>query len=177
MRTRLGRSVRFSLTLFCVAVSVGMLAAEVSARGRGGGGRSRPNVSRGGPASHGSMRPSRSPGGSGRRPGQTRPAGSRRDPRGGARDTRRDRVDDRREFRSDRAEFRQDVRSERREWYEDRWRRRVGASLTLATFRSLSCSTTIVVVGNVAYHRCGTDYYRRYVHGGSVTYVVVVAPN
>ncbi len=177
MRTRPGRSVWLSLTLFCVALSVGLLAAEVSARGRGGGGRSRPNVSRGGPASHGSMRPSRSPGGSGRRPVQTRPAGNRRGPRGGVRDTRRDRVDDRREFRSDRAEFRQDVRSERHEWYEDRWRHDVGARLTLATYRSLSCSTTVIVVDKVAYYRCGTDYYRRYVHGGSVTYVVVVAPN
>ena len=172
MRTRLGRSVRLSLTLFCVALSVGLLAAEVSARGRGGGGRSRPNVSRGGPASHGSMRPSRSPGGSGRRSVQTRPAGSRRPVH-----IRRDRVDDHREFRSDRAEFRQDVRSERREWYEDRWRYNVGARLTLATYRSLSCRTTVIVVDRVAYYRCGTDYYRRYVHGGSVTYVVVVAPN
>lgn len=167
MRTRLGRSVWLSLILFCVALSIGLLAAEVGARGRGGGGRgggrSRPNVSRGGPASHGSMRPSRSPGGSVRRPDQAGRAGNRRDAR--------------REVRSDRAEFRSDRRSERREWYEDRWRRRVGASLTLATFRSLSCHTTVVVVGNVAYHRCGTDYYRRYVYGGGVTYVVVVAPN
>jgi hypothetical protein len=113
------------------------------------------------------MRPSSSPGRSGSRPNR---ADNRRDARSEVRDNRRDRAGERREVR-------RDVRGERREWYEDRWKRRVGARLTYATYRSLTCSSTVVVVDGVAYHRCGPNWYRRYAHGGSVTYVVVVSPN
>jgi hypothetical protein len=91
--------------------------------------------------------------------------------------SRPNRADNRRDRAGERREVRRDVRSERHEFYEDRWRRRVGARLTYATYRSLSCSSTVVVVDGVAYHRCGPNWYRRYAHGGSVTYVVVVSPN
>jgi hypothetical protein len=158
----MSRRLRLAIAIAFAVLCVGLLAAEVGARGRGGGGR--PNVSRGGPASHGSMRGGHSPG------------RSRNDRADNRRDHASERREVRRDVRSERREVRRDVRSERHEWYEDRWKRRVGARLTHATYRTLSCSSTIVVIDGVAYHRCGPNWYRRYVHGGSVTYVVVVAP-
>jgi hypothetical protein len=68
------------------------------------------------------------------------------------------------------------VRDDRRDWYDDRYRRRVGVSLTYATFRSLSCTSTTVIVGGVTYYRCGADWYSRAYTGGNVTYIVVTAP-
>jgi len=167
MRARwFGRRLRFSLCVLAAALSIGLLAAEVGARGPGAGGRARPNVSRGGPASHGSMRPSKSSPPKGERAGRP----ERR------RDAGRERQEARREVRRDRAEFRQDVAHERREWYEDRRALRAGARLSLATYRSFSCRTVIAIIDDVVYHRCGSEWYRRYVHGGTVTYVVVIAP-
>ena len=95
--------------------------------GPGGAGRSRPNVSRRGPASYGSIRQSGS--------------------------------------------F-----SEGGEPAEQRGRRRVGASLTAASFRALTCTPTIVAVRSVTYYSCAGSWYRRYYQKGAVTYVVVNAP-
>jgi hypothetical protein len=179
---------------------------------------SRGNVSRGGPASHGSMRQSRpSTGGgsfgSGGR-GSSRPStqpsrqGSqqgRQDNRGDGQqgrqdnagdrqgnrddrfdqgqDNRDDRFDQRQDNVSDRTEFRQDAYKEhggyynnRNEFYENRWKWAVGATLTAATIGALSCTRTTVVVGNVTYTQCGTHWYQPQYAGGNVTYIVVNAP-
>lgn len=68
-----------------------------------------------------------------------------------------------------RKDFRDDVR-------RDRWRWRVGTSLTAAAFRNMSCRSEVIVIGNVTYYRCGTGWYRRAYSGGTVTYIVVEAP-
>jgi hypothetical protein len=68
------------------------------------------------------------------------------------------------------------VRDDRRDWYDDRYRyhRRVGVSISFATFNTLSC-TTVYVDGATFYH-CDSDWYTRAYHGGNVTYIVVNAP-
>ena len=156
----------------CAVAMLAFLAADAAARGRGGGGGGRGgggggrgNISRGGPASYGSMRSGRSSmggGGSFERP-STRP-GDRPSTRPGDRpstrpadrpgaepggnvdqrqDQRNDRYDDRQDNRNDRyddrrrgtAEYRGE-RSEMHEFYEDRWRYRVGASMSHTNWRS-----------------------------------------
>ena len=82
---------------------------------------------------------------------------------------------------SERQEFRQDAWDEYGyhnydEWYEDRWKYAMGASLTAATFRSLSCTMKDVSVAGVSYYQCGPTWYQRAYSGGSTTYVVVIAP-
>ncbi len=199
-----------------------LLAAEVMARGRGGGGRggfsrggggvgggrSSPNFSRSGPASGGSFGRGGSysrPGGSYSRPGGgfgsdlggglgTGPGGSIQQPgrpsdvdrpsAGDPPSERQDRWDDRQDRATDRQEHRQDMQKEYYEdhhysygeFYEDQWKYTVGASLTMATFRSLSCTTTTVVVGSVTYYSCGGTWYNRAYSGGNVTYIVVDSP-
>ena len=141
-----------------------LVAFQVEAQRRGGGGRT--SVSRSGPASTGSIR------------------GDRHRQRGSAQHqrqaSRRDVQRDRREFKQDaardRREFRQDVHQERREYYEDRWRRQRARAITAATFRSLNCARTTVIVNGVTYYRCGTTWYNPAYQGGSVTYVIVTAP-
>jgi hypothetical protein len=63
------------------------------------------------------------------------------------------------------------------EYYEDRWKYAVGASLTAATYRSLTCTPTTVIVGSVTYYQCGSTWYQRGYSGGSTTYVVINAPS
>ncbi len=130
--------------------------------GRSGGGR---NISRNSPARGGSVQGRRAYGGS--------PQASRRGGRSGRRH------DERRDVRSERREVRHDVRSEIREfneWHEDRWRFRVGMSLTMAAFRALSCASSAIVVDGVTYYHCGPTWYSRAYTDGNVTYVVVNPP-
>jgi len=87
-----------------------------------------------------------------------------------------DRQDYQKNAREDRQEFAENQFDERAEWYDDRWRFAVGASLTAATFSSLSCVSTTVIVGGVTYHRCDNSWYSRAYSGGNVTYIVVNAP-
>lgn len=125
----------------CAVVLLALPALETDARGRGGGGR-RANVSRAGPASHGSVRHHNRHG-----------AGA---PRRGA--------------------ARREVRSERHEYWEDRRRRRIGATLTVATYRALTCEPITVIANGVTYYGCAGDWYTRRVYSGTVTYVVVTTP-
>ena len=79
----------------------------------------------------------------------------------------------------ERMEFRQGAYNEHHqygEWYENRAAFAIGATLTMATFSAMSCTTTTVVVTGVSYYRCGTGWYNRAYSGGNVTYVVVGAP-
>ncbi len=79
--------------------------------------------------------------------------------------------------RSQSSNKRKDVRDDRRDWYDDRRRRRIGTSLTISAFRSLSCTSSRIYVGGVTYYRCGHEWYSRAYHGGNVTYVIVTAPS
>ncbi len=196
------------------------LAADVVARGRGGrgGGRS-PNISRGGPASHGSFRTgggsyggsrqsyrggsggsrpatgagrttaptersgrvgdSQTATGPGRSSAPTERSGDPGDREGQREEAREDRQDYRDSAREDRQDYADDVRGEyqeHEEWYEDRWKRAVGASLTVSAFRSLQCASSTVVVNGVTYYNCGSSWYQRGYSGGNVTYVVVGPP-
>ena len=167
--------------------------------GRGGGGFSRPNISRSGPASGGSFRGggrsygggSRGYGGSYGNANRTAPsqrpsrqvANDRPRTRDDRPDNRNDRLDDRQDFRQDNIENRQDYRDkvrkeykEHEEWYEDRWRYMVGSSITVATFRTMTCQTNVVVINNITYYNCSGTWYNRAYSGGSVTYVVVNTP-
>jgi hypothetical protein len=105
---------------------------------------------------------------------------NRSDNRDNRSDNRNDRYDDRRDDRNDRyddrKEFRDDRYDDRREFYDDRWRYAVGASLTVASFRALTCASRTVVVNGISYYGCGPTWYNRAYSGGAVTYVVVTAP-
>jgi hypothetical protein len=119
--------------------------------------------------------------------------GERGDRRDDRQENRDERWDDRQDMRDDRQDFREDAREDRQDfledihddhhdrydyddYWEDRWRFAVGASITAAAFRSLTCATSSVVVNGVTYYNCGPTWYRRGYGGGSVTYVVVNAP-
>ena len=134
----------------------------------------------------------------GSRDARTDRQGDRSDSRGDRQGDREDRSDDRQENRGDRQDDRQDFLEDARDdrqdfvedihddhhdyydhddFYEDAWRYHVGASIAAATFRSLTCTTTTVVVNGVTYYNCGPTWYNRGYGGGSVTYVVVNAPS
>jgi hypothetical protein len=113
-----------------------------------------------------------------RRPDE-RPS-ERPDERPGDRE-RGDRYEDRQDNMQDRREFRQNAWQEYGyrdydEWYEDRWKYAMGASLSVTTFRALTCQPTVVLVGSVSYYQCASTWYRRTYMQGSTTYVVVSAP-
>ncbi len=131
---------RGTFVALCTLILIALPALETDARGRGGGRRA--NVSRSGPASHGSAR-------------------------------HHNRHHDRARKR---GAVRRENRSERREYWEDRRRRRIGATLTVATFRALSCQPTTIIVDGVAFYSCGGGWYNRRVYSGAVTYVIVTAP-
>jgi hypothetical protein len=129
--------------------------------------------------SQGDRRPSQGD----RRPGQ----GDRNDRYDDRQDNRNDAREDSQDYRTDAREDRQQQRNIARseyqehhhgysEFYEDRWKYAVGASLTAATFRTLSCTPTTVIVGGVSYYQCGSTWYNRGYSGGSTTYVVINAP-
>lgn len=150
------------LALLALSAGVILVVAEV-AEARRGGGRAA-GISRSGPAASGSVRGNR---------GDTR-----RDVREERRDTKRDireeRNDTRKDIREERRDFREDVYDDRRRAHR-RWR--VGRILSAATFRSLTCHTTIIVVDGVTYYHCDNYWYTRAYSGGSVTYVIVEAPS
>lgn len=52
----------------------------------------------------------------------------------------------------------------------------VGTMINAATYSSLSCTPTTVVVGGVTYSQCGSAWYQPTYSGGDVTYVVVNPP-
>lgn len=158
-------------------LAVTMIPPDAMAERRGGGG------VRSGPAAHGRVITS---------PGRSRPSAAqpshrsragerrqdvRREGRDDRRDARREVRDERRDVRREIREERRDVRREVHEWHEDRWRRRIGASLTAATFRALTCAPTVVIIGSVHYYSCGVNWYRRTYVGSSATYVVVAPPS
>ncbi|MDB4433493.1 hypothetical protein N9166_02020 [bacterium] len=101
-------------------------------------------------------------------------------------DNRQDRFDDRQDLQrdrwDDRQDFREDVYDDHHGWhghhgfYDDAWKYALGATLTVATFRALTCATQTFVVNGVTFYNCGPTWYNRAYAGGSVTYVVVNAP-
>jgi len=161
---KITRRIPYLLVSFTALIMLSALTAEFADAkpgGRGGG------AKRSGPASSGSVR------GGHRNNAQDR--------RSNRRDNKQDRNQNRRENRQDRGQNRREnrgnVRDERREWHEDRWRRHRARHITRAAFRSLSCRSTVIVVGNVTYYSCGGTYYERVYQGGEVVYVVVTAPS
>jgi hypothetical protein len=108
---------------------------------------------------------------------------NRSDNQGDRQDNRNDRWDDRSDRMDDRQDFRQEAYDDHHGWghghhefYDDAWKYAVGASLTAATFRALTCASRTVVVNGVSYYNCGPTWYNRAYSGGSTTYVVVNAP-
>ena len=149
-----------------------VLARKAGGGARGGGA----GMSRIGPAASGSVRTPR-------RATPARQSETRRDVRDQRRDLKRDVRDTRRDVKQDVRDTRRDVRDElrdvqrdHREWHEDRWKRRTGAALTRAAFRSLSCTSNIIIVSGVTYYRCGGTWYRRAQQSGDVVYIVVTQP-
>jgi hypothetical protein len=110
---------------------------------------------------------------SSRQDGRTDRTGERQDGRTDRQDNRQDGMKDR---QNNRQEHYEDHHYNYGEYYEDRWKYAMGASLTMATFRALSCTTTTVVAGNVTYYGCGGSWYNRAYSGGTTTYIVVNAP-
>jgi hypothetical protein len=130
-------------------------------------------VSRRGPAAHGSVRAS----------GPQRATGSRQDRRRDAHDNRRDarkdvhddRKDARKEVRDDRRDVRREVHEHHERW--DRRRRlRIGSTLSIAAFRSLTCRPTVIVAGGVTYYSCDNYWYNQAYRGAEIVYIVVSPP-
>ena len=71
---------------------------------------------------------------------------------------------------------RHERRHERHEFYDDRWKRRGGALLTTAAYRSLACKRNAVIGRSVIYWTCGSTWYRRINVEGELMYVVVERP-
>jgi len=119
-------------------------------------------------------------GGQNNRPGE-RPGdqGDRQDNRNDRQDNRNDQQDNRNDRQDNRNEAweHHDSHHGYSEFYEDRWKYAVGASLTAATFRSLTCTPTTLIVNGVGYYQCGPTWYQRAYSGGSTTYVVINAPS
>ena len=140
------------LVLLCALFLLLLPYLEADAQRRGGGrsggtgGGHRPNVSRHGPAGHGSVHHAHHRGGSRRGYNRGYAAGAHH------------------------------AHHEAHEYYEDRRRARIGAAVTVAAFRALTCTPTTVYVNGVSYYRCGNDWYNRQAQGTSVTYVVVTTP-
>jgi hypothetical protein len=132
------------------ALSITYIAADTDALAKS---RKSSGFSRSGPASHGSVHTKR----------------------GDRRDTRRDHGDNRGERRERRGDVREE-RRERHEWYDDRWKRRVGASLTIAAFRALTCRPTTIILNGISYYSCGTGWYQKAYQGTRVVYVIVNPP-
>lgn len=186
--------------LSVVLVVLLFVVAEVEARrGGGGGGRGGGrSFSRSGPASHGSVRTHRAPSsqrtvnrssmpdrgaaqnnlqGNRANQGNRENQGNRDDLKDRRDEVREDRQQHREDAREDRQDYADDVRDDREDWYDDRYHRRVGGVLTVSAFGSLSCASSTVIVNNVTYYRCGSDWYSRAYSGGNVTYIVVDAPS
>jgi hypothetical protein len=183
--------------IFAVILVLGMSSAEAWARGRGGRGGARPraNVSRTGPARHGSYGHNRSATQpqrdtrqardfEDRRPQQqaaTEPTKTRRsevdrkrasDSNFGREQTRenaRDRQDDRRDRYDDRRDY-------RRNYYEDRARYYRGARYSAVWWGQSCTTTTIVVSGNYTYYKCENAWFSRTYYSGELVYTVVDAP-
>jgi len=184
------------LSIFIMLI---FIAIDTDARGRGGGGRGGHSMSRGGGHSGGFSRSSASSHGSMRGRSASRPSAGRSSSRDrGGRDrpeTRPDRPDrgdnisDRQNDRQDAARDRQndrqdaarDIHDDREDWYDDRRRRVataivIGSVISAASWNSMSCARTSVVVDGITYWSCDGAWYQSSYSGGSVTYVVVDAP-
>jgi hypothetical protein len=118
-------------------------------------------------------------------------------------DARTDRTEVRQENRTDRAQGRQEAaRDISDDWhggyyggaYYDHWddwhpwgyvaagaavvagAYAVGTMINAATYSTLACTPTTVVVGGVTYSQCGSTWYQPTYSGGDVTYIVVNPP-
>jgi hypothetical protein len=183
------------LACFGLFLMVFLLAADVTARGRGGGGGGRGGggfsrggggfnrggggLNRGGGSN--TRRPSpnvsrRGPasGGTFGRDGERRDGGDRTKPRQQSVDP------EQREEAKKRVDKRQKNRNEHYndhdEYYEHRGYYGVGTTITVVTYDSLSCTPTSSMVGGVTYYSCGGTWYSRVYSGGSVNYLVVDPP-
>jgi len=189
--------------ILALCVHLVMPAGDAWARGRGGAGRARHNVSRAGPAGGGSFRrehrPARERGDERRAPDRSlrsnpsdRPERERRDaPRATERERRRSYDDDRRRDdrpRDDRQDRRddyrdddreppgQDYREDRRDRYSDRRAFARGTTYSAVWYSSQSCSDDAVVVDGYSYYSCSGSWFGRTYYGGEVIYTVVDAP-
>ena len=108
---------------------------------------------------------------------------ARQDVRNQRSGSRQDAVDNRQDYRSD-------VRKDRQDHVDDRWdnhyryRRRaafatgvaVGAVASSNYVTNLSCTPTVVVVNNMTYYNCNSNWYTRGNVSGNVVYIVATVP-
>jgi len=191
MNITTGKSVLTVLAIALVCL-VTIDFAEAQRRGGGGGARgggmSRGGgMHRGGAAASGSMQRSRA------RP-QSRDYGSRNKdfsrenrptqrPEQGQReqrdqqdrddryDQRQDNIDRRQDNIDERQDFAKDVHNERKEWYEDNWRRG-GTYISVSSWNSMNCRYTTVYRNGMTQYSCNGIYYERVYRSGEVVYVV-----
>ena len=189
-------TVIFGLSFYLISLS-----GEAWARGPGGSGRARPNVSRQGPAGSGSFQPTRESTRRSERPApkqrdRTAPSDRQdvsrdqtdarrvnqreRDPDREVEDRRNERRDDGRDYyddrRDDRRDYYDDRRDDRRDYYEIR-RHYVRGARYSASWWTRSCSrATIVVADGYTYYRCDDYWFSRTYYGGDVIYTVTDAP-
>ncbi|MGI9264571.1 MAG: hypothetical protein ACR2QU_06570 [Gammaproteobacteria bacterium] len=184
MKSTTGKGVLAVLTVMIVCFLTIEFAEARRGGGSRGGGRS---MHRGGPAAGGSMQRSRTrPQSQNRgtqnrdfsrenRPAQ-RPEQSQRQQRDqqdrdDRYDQRQDNIDRRHDQIDERQEFAKDVHNERKEWYEDNWRRG-GTYISISSWNSMNCRYTTVYRNGMTQYNCNGVYYERVYRGGQVVYVV-----
>ena len=86
-------------------------------------------------------------------------------------DQRQDNIDRRNDQIDERQDFAKDVHNERKEWYEDNWRRG-GTYISVSSWNSMSCRYTTVYRNGMTQYSCGGVYYERVYRSGEVVYVV-----
>ncbi len=177
-------TVIFGLSFYLISLS-----GEAWARGPGGSGRARPNVSRQGPAGSGSFQPTRTRESTRR---SERPAPQQRDRTvpSDRQDVSRDQTDARRvnqrerdpdreveDRRDERRDDYDDRRDDRRDYYDDR--RHIARGMRYsASWWTRSCSrATIIVVDGYTYYHCDNFWFSRTYYGGDVVYTVTDTPS
>ncbi len=186
------RGILRSTVIFGLSFYLISLSGEAWARGPGGGGRARPNVSREGPARGGSFQPTQTRESTRR---SERPASKPQDRTvpSDQQDVSRDQTDARRvnqrerdpdreveerrdERRDDRKDYYDDRRDDRRDYYVIRRHYTRGMRYS-ASWWTRSCSrATIVIVDGYTYYHCDNFWFSRTYYGGDVVYTVTDTP-
>jgi len=83
----------------------------------------------------------------------------------------RDNREDYDENRQDYYEDRQDYYEDQQDYYEDRWR--AGAYISMATWGSMNCGFSTVIIDATTYYMCDGIRYERVYHGSEVIFIAV----
>jgi hypothetical protein len=89
----------------------------------------------------------------------------------------RQEYNERQEYKERQEYYERQEYKEYQEFREDRFQFVVGASLSMAAFRSLTCTSNKIIVNGTVFYSCGGHWYNPVYQGTQVTYVIVNAPS